>query len=389
MLKAIKIRIYPNKEQIKYINNMFGSNRFIYNKCLEYKINEYKTNNKSTYLKDTSKYLTSYLKYEYPWLKETHSKVMQQTLINLETAYKNFFKNNKGFPKFKSKNKKQSVRFPVDAISGFKGNRINIIKQLKDIHFKCSRKDEIKLNKYKPKSATLFKTITGKYFLSVLIDTKEIKKLNKPKNLNLGVDVGVKTFIVSSEGQEYENLKFKSSQKKKIKKFQRELSRRVKGSKNRDKTRLKLAKIFEKINNKKEFYLHSVVNQLLNDSQVISVEDLNVSGMLKNHKLAGAIQETSFYRFKEILKYKAEWYGRNVVEVSQWFPSSKLCNVCGYKNKELTLSDREWICPECGSNHDRDLNAAINIKNEGLKIFKEKIGMSLPESMPLETQSKD
>jgi putative transposase len=389
MLKAIKIRIYPNKEQINYINNMFGANRFLYNKCLEHKINEYKTNKKSTYLKDTSKYLTTYLKHEYPWMKETHSKVMQQILINLETAYKNFFKNNSGFPKFKSKNNKQSVRFPVDAISGFKGNRINIITKLKDINFKCSRKDEITLNKYKPKSATLSKTITGKYFLSVLIDTNEMKELKSPENLSVGIDIGVKTFIVSSKGQEYENLKFKSSQYKKIRKSQRELSRRVKGSKNREKSRIKLAKINERINNKKEYYLHSVVNQLLNDSQVIMIEDLNVSGMLKNHKLSKAIQEVSFYRFKEILKYKAEWYGRKVLEVDRWFPSSKLCSNCGYKNNELKLKDREWICPKCGSNNDRDLNAAINIRNEGLKIFNKKIGMSLPELMPLETQSID
>jgi putative transposase len=381
MLKAIKIRIYPNKDQESYISKMIGTNRFIYNKCLEYKINEYKTNKKSTSLKDTNLYTNKYLKTEFPWIKETHSKVIQQTLINLETAYKNFFKNNKGFPKFKSKKRNQAVRFPVDAISGFKGNRINIINNLKDIHFKCSRKDEKILNKHKPKSATLSKTLTDKYFLSILIDTNQIKTLNENDN-SVGIDLGIKTFIKTSEGQDYDNLKFRNSQNKKIIKTQRELSKRVKGSKNREKSRLKLAKIYEKISNKKEYHLHSIVNQLLNDNQVIIIEDLNVSGMLKNHKLSKSIQDVSFYRFKEILKYKAEWYGRKVIEVDRWFPSSKLCSNCGYKKDDLTLKDREWICPKCGSNHDRDLNAAKNIKNEGLKILN--VGMSLPELTPLE-----
>ena len=159
MLKAIKVRIYPDNEQKVYISKLFGVNRFVYNKCLEYKIDQYKTHNKSTSLKDTNKYVIE-LKQELEWIKETHSKVIQQSLINLETAYKNFFKNNKGFPKYKSRKAKQSVRFPVDAISGFKGNRINLINQLKDIHYKCSIKDEKTVNKHKPKSATLSKSLT-------------------------------------------------------------------------------------------------------------------------------------------------------------------------------------------------------------------------------------
>ena len=387
MLKAIKIKLYPNNEHLIYINQLIGTNRFIYNNCLNFKINQYKENKKSTNLKDTNNHVKS-LKNDLTWIKDSHSKVIQQTLINLETAYKNFFKNNKGFPKFKSKKDKQSVRFPVDAIIGIQGNRINLIKKLYDIHFKCSRKDEIYLNKNqnKIKSATLSKTKTNEYYLSILIDG-DLKILKKSDNLISGIDLGIKDFIVTSEGQKYENLKFKSSNNKKLRKLQKDLSRKEKGSINREKARIKLAKLHEKINNRKEYYLHSVVNKLLGENQVIIIEDLNVKGMLKNHCLAGSIQELSLYRFKEILKYKASWYGREVFEISRWFPSSKLCSCCGYKNKELTLKDRKWICPSCGCILDRDLNAAINIRNEGIKSIK--VGMSLPEFKLMETSNVD
>jgi len=387
MLKAIKIKLYPNNEHLIYINQLIGTNRFIYNNCLNFKINQYKENKKSTNLKDTNNHV-KLLKNDLTWIKDSHSKVIQQTLINLETAYKNFFKNNKGFPKFKSKKDKQSVRFPVDAIIGIQGNRINLIKKLYDIHFKCSRKDEIYLNKNqnKIKSATLSKTKTNEYYLSILIDG-DLKILKKSDNLISGIDLGIKDFIVTSEGQKYENLKFKSSNKKKLRKLQKDLSRKEKGSINREKARIKLAKLHEKINNRKEYYLHSVVNKLLGENQVIVIEDLNVKGMLKNHCLAGSIQELSLYRFKEILKYKASWYGREVFEISRWFPSSKLCSCCGYKNKELTLKDRKWKCPSCGCILDRDLNAAINIRNEGIKTIK--VGMSLPEFKLMETSNVD
>jgi len=388
MLKAIKIRLYPDQEQIIYLNKLFGTSRFVYNQCLNYKINQYKEHKKSVSFGDLGKKLVS-LKSEYEWIRESHSKVLQQSLINMDKAYKNFFREKRGFPKFKSKHEKQSVRFPVDAISGVKGNRINIINALKDIHYKCSSSDMSYLNKNQGfiKSGTLSKTKTGNYYFSLLIDRPN-KELNKPFNSVVGIDLGIKDFIVSSEGRVYENLKIKRNNKNKIGKLQRELSRKVKGSSNRNKARVKLAKLYEKLNNKKEYYLHSVVNQLLSENQTIVIEDLNVKGMLKNHKLAGSIQELSLYRFKEILKYKALWYGREVIEVDKWFPSSKLCSGCGYKNQGLSLKDRSWICPECGLVHDRDLNAALNIKKEGIRI-KNKIGMSLPELTPLESKSMD
>ena len=379
MLKAIKIRLYPSEDQIIYINKLLGTSRFIYNQCLNYKITEYQSIKKSTSLGETGKFLTS-LKSTHEWIKESHSKVLQQQLINLDRAYKNFFKNGSGFPKFKSKHdNNQSCRFPVDAISGVNGNRINIINALKNIHFKCSVTDEKYLNKNQSqiKSGTLSKTKSGNYYFSILIDRPN-KIIEKAKNELIGLDLGIKEFIITSEGQKYENLKSKRNNQVKLSRLHRQVSKKQKGSKNKEKARLRLAKTYNKINNQKEYYLHSITNQLLSENQTIVIEDLNVTGMLKNHKLAKSIQELSLNRFKTMLIYKAEWYGREIIQVSRWFPSSKLCNCCGYKNTELELKDRTWLCPECNILHDRDINAAINIKNEGYKI---KIGLSSPELM--------
>ena len=376
MLKAIKVKLYPNEDQITYINKLLGTSRFVYNQCLNYKITEYQSNQKSTSFGEIGKFLTS-LKLEYDWIKESHSKVLQQQLINLDRAYKNFFRDKKGFPKFKSRHENQSCRFPVDAISSIKGNRINIINSLKDIHFKCSKVDESYLNHNQKeiKSATLSRNKCGDYYFSILIDRPN-KTLKKVKNDLIGLDLGIKDFIITSEGCTFENLKSKRNNQDKLSRLQRNVSKKQKGSKNKEKARIRLAKTYNKINNKKEYYLHSITNQLLSENQTIVIEDLNVSGMLKNHCLARSIQELSLNRFKTILMYKAEWYGREVIQVSRWFPSSKLCSCCGYKKDDLTLKDRQWACPECGVIHDRDINAAINIKNEGYKI---KIGLSSPE----------
>ena len=384
MLKAIKLRLYLNDDQKIYSNKLLGSSRFVYNNCLNYKITEYEKDKKSISFGELGKYLVG-LKTEYEWLKESHSKVLQQSLINLNTAYNNFFKLKKGFPKFKSKHDKQSCRFPIDAISGVKGNRINIIKSLGDVHYKCSRNDESFLNHHQEsiKSGTLSRTKSGDYYFSILID-KPNKKLNKAKNDIIGIDLGIKDFVITSEGERFENMKIKRNNTGKLKRLNQLLSRKQKGSKNKEKTRIKLSKFHEKLNNIKDYYLHSVSNQLLSENQTIVMEDLNVEGMMKNHKLAKSIQELSLNKFKSMLMYKSYWYGRDIIQVDQWFPSSKLCSVCGFKHSELTLKDRSWICPVCLTNHDRDVNAAINIRNEGLKI---KIGLSSPELTPLESRT--
>jgi len=376
MLKAIKIRLYPSPDQIHYINKLLGTSRFVYNQCLNYKITEYESNKKSTSFGETGKFLTL-LKTEHQWIKESHSKVLQQSLINLDRAYKNFFRDKKGYPKYKSKHDNQSCRFPIDAISGIKGNRINIINTLKDIHFKCSKSDESYLNDNQKliKSATLSKNKCNEFYFSILIDRPN-KTLKKAKNSLIGLDLGIKNFIITSEGQIYENLKSKCNNQKKLARQHRDLSKKQKGSNHRNEAKIRLAKTYNKLNNIKEYYLHSITNQLLSENQTIIIEDLNVKGILKNHCLARSIQELSLNRFKTMLMYKAKWYDREVIQVNRWFPSSKLCSCCGYKNEDLTLKDREWTCPECNIHHDRDLNAAINIKNEGYKI---KIGSSSPE----------
>ena len=388
MVKAIKIRIYPNTNQENYIAKLLGSCRFLYNNCLNYKIEEYNANKKSISFSELGKHLT-YLKSleQYSWLKESHSKVLQQTLINLDIAYKNFFKNGKGFPRFKSKkDNKQSCRFPIDAIGKLKGNRINIIKPLSNILYKCSIKDEIYLNHNQKsiKSATLTKTKSGKYYFSILIEDSRIKILPIINNI-IGIDLGIKDFVITSDNNKFENIKIKRNNIKKLRRLNKSLSRKQNNSKNKNKCRVKLSKYHEKLNNIKEIYLHQVSNQLLNENQVIVMEDLNVKGMLKNHCLAKSIQELSLNRFKTILTYKAIWYGRDLVIIDRWFPSSKLCNVCGYKNTELKLKDRNWICPECNTVHDRDLNAAINIKKEGIRITNIKIGFSSPELTSIES----
>lgn len=393
MLKAIKIRLYPNETQKVYVDKLLGSYRFVYNNCLALKKDKYIEDKTNLGLKELGNYFHNELtkNEEFIWLQEHNTKVLKQSIMNLMESYKRFFVNGNGFPKFKSKHDNQhSCRFPLEAISkrnDYSKYKLTLTSDLKNIKFSCSEKYVNYLTKYKEgiKSATLTKTKTGKYFLSILIDGDLDKTLPKPKNDIIGIDLGIKTFIVDSKGNEYENIKIKRNNENKLVKLHKELSRKEKGSKNRDKSRIKLAKLYEKLNNKKQEYLHNVSNKLLNENQVIVMEDLNIKGMMKNHNLSKSIQELSLYDFKSKLIYKANWYDRDVVEVDRYFASSKLCNCCGYKNTELKLSDREWVCSECGTNHSRDLNAAINIENEGRKILNNKIPIRCGKLTPLET----
>lgn len=393
MLRAIKIRLYPNKTQEEYIGKLLGSYRFVYNQCLALKKEKYLEDKSNLGLKQLGNYFHQELTKDenYSWLREHNTKVLKQSIMNLMEAYKRFFVNGNGFPKFKSKHDNQhSCRFPIEAISrrnDYSTFRLTLTSDLKNVKFKCSNKYANYLTKHKEniKSATLTKTKSGKYYLSILVDGDLMKNLSKPTNDIIGIDLGIKTFIVDSNGNEYGNIKIKRNNQKKLAKLQREVSRKEKGSKNRDKQRVKLAKFYEKLNNQKENYLHHITNQLLDENQVITMEDLNVSGMLKNHHLAKSIQELSLYNFKSKLIYKADWYNRHIVEIDRYYPSSKLCSVCGYKNVNLTLGNRDWVCPKCGQKHDRDHNAAINIESEGKRI----IGHRLPKFTPLETSQKN
>ena len=309
-------------------------------------------------------------------------------------SYSRFFKQGSGFPKFKSKNDKQSCRFPIDAISknqDFSKSKISLTKQLKNLKFRTSDKyiNYLIKNQSNIRSATLSKNKSNEYFLSILIDGDLIKQLDEPKNDIIGIDLGIKDFVITSKGQTFENLKLIRNNQKKLSKLQRQHSRKKKGSKNKEKARKRLARFHQKLVNIKENYLHKVSNTLLNENQVICMENLNVKGLLKNHNLAKSIQELSLSRFEAILKYKSNWYDRQIINIDRFFPSSKTCSDCGYINNELNLSDREWVCPDCGVIHDRDNNAAINIENEGLKIYlnlyKNKIPICDGKLTPLES----
>ena len=379
MLKAIKIRLYPNETQKITINKLLGCCRLVYNRCLYHRNRVYEETKDSGSLSKSYKYFCELKEMEeYSFLKtDAHSKVIQQTLMNQDVAFKNFFTKKSKFPKFKSKkDNKQSCRFPKDAISGIKGNRINIIKTLKNIHFKCSRKDESYLNKNQGliMSATLTRTCSGKYYFSILIDKPHETKFRDTTNI-VGIDLGIKDLIITSNSEKFENKQFYRKQENKLKKLNRKFAKTQTSSNNHQKIRVKIAKLNEKIRNQRLWYIHHIVNQLLNENQVIVMEDLNVSGMMKNHKLAKSIQDVSFCELKRILEYKASWNDKRVIFIDRFYPSSKLCSSCGYKNTELQLSDREWVCPECGVVHDRDINAAVNIMNEGKRI----IGLSSPE----------
>ena len=375
MLKAIKIRIYPSAEQVDFINKQLGCCRFVYNNCLAFRKDSYQNEHISVSSSEAVKHITS-LKKDNEWLKDVHSKVLQQSVRDMNQAYDNFFKRHKGFPKFKSKHdNRQSCRFPKDAFIGVRGNRIDLIKVLKDIHFKCSRNDERYLNRNqdKVKSITLSKEPNGKFYLSVLID-KPLRQVPQSSSM-VGLDLGIKDFAVTSDGQVIENFHFKKNEESRLKRLQRQISKKIVGSKNREKARLRFAKLNEKIRNKKLNFLHDVTNHLIDENQVIVMEDLNVKGMVRNHKLAESISEVNWGEFRRILAYKAAWHGRRLVFIDRFYPSSKRCNHCGYIYKELTLKDRQWVCPECGSLIDRDYNAALNILEEGERI----IGLSSPE----------
>ena len=378
MFRAIKIRLYPNKQQEQSINKILGCYRFVYNHMLALKQQEYNDNKISLSLCDISKYFYSTLRKDenYSWLKEQNTHVMQQSIRQMLVAYDNFFKLHAGFPKFKSKKDKQSALFPLTAISRrntFEQRKITLTQSFKNIKFRCSDLYFKRLQTYKDsiRSATMSKTKSGNYFLSILIDIPqdEIIKFRQTGE-SVGIDLGVKDFVITSDGEIFENKHFLKKQENKIKKLQRQLSRKVKGSNNRDKARIKLAKAHGRLVNQRENYIHSVVNELLGYYDTICMEDLNVSGMLKNHKLAKAIQEVGFYRFKSVLLDKSANNGKKVVFVDRFYPSSKTCSCCGYVYKGLTLNQREWQCPDCGEIHDRDLNAAMNILTEGERILK-------------------
>ena len=377
MLRAIKIKLYPNKTQEQTLNKVLGCYRFVYNHMLAQKQNAYKTDKTNLKVTDLSKYFHGTLlkDEQYSWLKEQNTKVMKQAIRQMDGAYQKFFKQHNGFPKFKTKKDKQSALFPYEAISKhntFETRHISLTTPLKNIKFRCSDLYFSKLQKYNKniRNATLSKTKSGNFFLSILIEMEDAElKRFKHTNEQVGIDLGVKDFVITSDGEVFENKHFFKKEEKQMKKLQRQLSKKVKGSNNRKKAQVRIAKLFERITNKKDAYIHYVANELLAYFDTIFMEDLNVQGMLRNHHLAKAIQEVGLYKFKETLVNKALVNDKQVVFIDRFYPSSKTCSVCGYKKQDLMLSDREWVCPNCGTKHDRDINAAVNILLEGQRIL--------------------
>ena len=375
MLRAIKIRLYPNVTQATQINKLLGCYRVVYNQCLTRKIKSYEENK----ISENQTSLGHFIHHEllkddnFAWLREQNTKVLKQAVIDMLDAYKRFFKQHTGYPKFKSKkDNKQSCRFELGAISkrnvytDYKLSLANI----KNVKFRCNKKYAEYLQRHKEniRQATLTRLPCGEYYLSILIDGDLTHKVKESHHI-IGIDLGVKDFIVTSDGEVFENLHFKKSESKKLIKIQKQLSRKQNGSNNKNKARIKLAKLYKRITDKKQYYLHQVSNYLIDENQVICMEDLNVSGMLRNHKLAGSIQELNFGEFRRMLEYKANWYGRELIFVDRFYPSSKTCNHCGYVNKNLKLSDRQWVCPDCGEIIERDYNAALNIRDEGIRLI--------------------
>ena len=392
MLKALKIRLYPNKTQEAQINKLLGCYRFVYNQCLNKKITSYEKDKTSENLTSLGHYLHGYLtkQEEYNWLNEQNTKVLKQSIIDMLDAYKCFFEQHNGYPKYKNKHdNKQSCRFPFEAISkrnNYDDRKLSLA-NIRCIKFRCSDKyiNYLTKNKEGIKSATLSKLPCGQYYLSILIDGNLLREVQQSQNI-VGIDLGIKDFITTSEGETFENRHFKKSVSDRLKKLQKQLSRKQKGSNNRNKARLRLAKLNKRINDSKLNYLHAVTNTLINENQVICIEDLNVKGMVKNHRLAESISEMNFGEFVRMLEYKASWYGRVVVKVDRFYPSSKTCNHCGYIKKDLKLSDRQWVCPVCGEIIDRDYNAACNIRDKGIEIL---VGSRTPELTLVENPTMD
>jgi len=353
-MKTFKYRIYPDNNTISMLNIWFGQTRFVWNYYLNQRTVTYKETGKGLSYNDNAKDLTQLKKQdEYSWLKECPSQALQQQLKYLDSAFKDFFSRGKGYPRFKKKGiTTDTLHFP----QGFKieGSYLTIPKIKKPIKIKLHREVQGKITSIK-----ITKNKANQFYISVLTDYKPTPKPTLKKEV--GLDVGLKDFVITSNGEKYKMPHFINSGAFKLKKLQRRLSKKAKGSKNREKARLKVAKYQIHIANQRKDFLHKVSTKLINENQVIAVETLTVKGMIRNKKLSKHIANASWGEFLTLLKYKAQWYGRTIKELDKFFPSSKMCNNCGYIKEDLKLSDRIITCKSCGAVYDRDINAAKNI----------------------------
>ena len=370
LLKAYKYRLYPNKQQIEQIQKTFGCCRFVYNQMLAYRKEIYETKKESMNKFSCINYCNQVLKKKYEWLKEVDKFALTNAIRNMDSAYQKFFKEHTGFPKFKSKrnNKKSySTNFTHNNIEvDFANGKIKLPK-LKWIKAKIHREFVGQI-----KSATISQVPSGKYFVSILVEIEHIP--TKSTGCMIGIDLGIKDLLITSNGEKFDNIRTTKKYENKLAKEQRKLSHKVKDSKNWNKQRIKVAKIYEKIRNTRMDNLHKISHKLINENQVIISENLAVSNMVKNRNLAKAISDCGWYELTRQLSYKADWNNRQYIKIGRFVPSSQTCSVCGYINTETKdLSVRQWICPQCGTKHDRDINAAINILNEGLRILEESV----------------
>ena len=362
MNKGIKFRIYPNKEQKKLINQTFGCCRFIYNKGLAMRNNSFKNGEKIGY-KQTSSMLTGLKKKEeFIFLKKVDSIALQQSLRDLDRAFKNFFKKRAKYPQFKSKHNNHYSYRTIN-----QGNKIRIVGK----YIKLPKVGYIKIKQSMEvgyiNNVTVKQTPTGKYFIVINVDFKPELRLNKGSVI--GIDVGIKDFYSDSNGNVIKNPKYLEKLIYKLVREQRRLSRKQKNSKNRNKQRIKVARVHEKIINQRNDFLQKQSTILISENQTICIEDLNIKRMIRNHKLAKSIISVSWNKFFNMLEYKAAWYGNTIIKVPTMYPSSQICNCCGYKNSLVkNLNIRSWECPQCHIKHNRDVNASINILKKGLSI---------------------
>ena len=367
MLKAYKYRIYPTKPQQAKLLKHFGCCRYVWNKALERKNEAYAKTGESPSCYAMKAELPA-MKRELPWLTEAYSQSLQQSIINLDTAFTNFFRRVKegareiGYPKFKSKHKRQSVSFPQNVKVGFDVGMTTFPK-LGNIETVFERRFEGAV-----KTVTVSMETTGKFFVSFLVD--DGKELPKTEPIDsgkvIGIDLGLIHFLTTSNGGRVENPRFLKKNAKKIAKLDRRMRRKTKGGKNRAKARLKLALAHEKSRNRRRDFLHKLSTRLVRENQAVCLEDLSVKGMMGNHKLARSIGDVAWGEFSSMLKYKSDWQGKHLLQIGRFDPSSKMCHKCGNINRDLLLRDRTWTCPECGAELDRDINAAINIRTMAL-----------------------